>query len=165
MSSANPVPETTGLITGEDAFETIHSAGAKTLLRDGFQRLRVADGFSHSRRVAFQLSCSRSSPERSCSSHSPAELRWDSLSDAIIRSVEAPAPGPAGDVFREAFGQGEDAGPDRTPGWTALECRRTHALLIAGTTAFGQVERTANHVYGIEADPTPVREVQASRHS
>jgi len=154
MSSANPVPETTGLITGEDAFETIHSAGAKTLLRDGFQRLRVADGFSHSRAMAFQLVLALI-PGTIVLVAVASELRWDSLSDAIIRSVEALAPGPAGDVFREAFGQGEDAGRAGS-GWTALSVAGP-ALLIAGTTAFGQVERTANRIYGIEADRAPVQ--------
>ena len=125
MSSANPVPETTGLITGEDAFETIHSAGAKTLLRDGFQRLRVADGFSHSRAMAFQLVLALI-PGTIVLVALASELRWESLSDAIIRSVEALAPGPAGDVFREAFGQGEDAATTES-GWTALSCRRTRA--------------------------------------
>ncbi len=41
-------------------------------------------------------------------------------------------------------------------GWTALSVAGP-ALLIAGTTAFGQVERTANRIYGIEADRAPVQ--------
>ena len=125
MSSANPVPETTGLITGEDAFETIHAAGAKTLLRDGFQRLRVADGFSHSRAMAFQLVLALI-PGTIVLVALASELRWESLSNAIIRSVEALAPGPAGDVFREAFGQGEDAATTDS-GWTAVTAAASRA--------------------------------------
>lgn len=31
------------------------------------------------------------------------------------------------------------------------------ALVVAGTTAFGQIERTANRIYGIEADRPPAK--------
>lgn len=149
MSSANPVPETTGLIADERAIDSIRSAGAKVLMRDGLQRLRVADGFSHSRAMAFQLVLALI-PGTIVLVAIASELRWESLSNAIIRSVESLAPGPTADVFREAFGQGEDAGSTES-GWTALSVAGP-ALLIAGTTAFGQVERTANRIYGVEAD-------------
>jgi YihY family inner membrane protein len=149
MSSANPVPETTGLIADERAIDSIRAAGAKVLMRDGFQRLRVADGFSHSRAMAFQLVLALI-PGTIVLVAIASELRWESLSNAIIDSVQSLAPGPTADVFREAFGQGEDAGSTES-GWTALSVAGP-ALLIAGTTAFGQVERTANRIYGVEAD-------------
>jgi YihY family inner membrane protein len=149
MSSANPVPETVGLTTGGQAIDAIRSAGASALLRDSFQRLRVADGFSHSRAMAFQLVLALI-PGTIVLVALASELRWESLSNAIIRSVESLAPGPTADVFREAFGQGEDAGSTES-GWTALSVAGP-ALLIAGTTAFGQVERSANRIYGVEAD-------------
>jgi YihY family inner membrane protein len=149
MSSANPVPETTDLMTGERAMDSIRSAGAKTLMLDGLQRLRAADGFSHSRAMAFQLVLALI-PGTIVLVALASQLRWESLSNAIIRTVEALAPGPTADVFREAFGQGEDAGSTES-GWTALSVAGP-ALLIAGTTAFGQVERTANRIYGVEAD-------------
>ena len=149
MSSANPVPETIGLIADERAIDSIRSAGAKVLMRDGFQRLRVADGFSHSRAMAFQLVLALI-PGTIVLVAIASELRWETLSNAIIDSVQSLAPGPTADVFREAFGQGEDAGSTES-GWTALSVAGP-ALLIAGTTAFGQVERTANRIYGVEAD-------------
>jgi YihY family inner membrane protein len=149
VSTANLVPETIDLTADERAIDTIRAAGAKTLLRDGLQRLRVADGFSHSRAMAFQLVLALI-PGTIVLVAIASELRWESLSNAIIRSVESLAPGPTADVFREAFGQGEDAGSTES-GWTALSVAGP-ALLIAGTTAFGQVERTANRIYGVEAD-------------
>ena len=82
----------------------------KALLRDGFQRLRVADGFSHSRAMAFQLVLALHAGTIVLVTVT-SELRWDSLSDAIIRQCSRRSrQGPAGDVFREAFGPGEDAG-------------------------------------------------------
>ena len=41
MSSANYVPETWNL-TGSDAKQTLAGVGSRRLLRDAFQRLRVA---------------------------------------------------------------------------------------------------------------------------
>ena len=52
MSSANDVPEMFGL-DGDDAWETLRSAGRLRLIRDAFKRLRAADGFSHGRSLAF----------------------------------------------------------------------------------------------------------------
>ena len=152
MSTANFVPETIELTADERAIDTVRAAGAKTLLVDGFQRFRAADGFSHSRAMAFQLVLALI-PGTIVLVALASELRWESLSNSIIHSVESLAPGPTADVFREAFGQGEDASSTGS-GWTALLVAGP-ALLIAGTTAFGQVERTANRVYGVEADRPP----------
>jgi hypothetical protein len=48
MSTASRVPETFAL-TGDDAYATLKRARLKSLLSDSFDRLRFADGFSHSR--------------------------------------------------------------------------------------------------------------------
>ena len=154
MSTANLVPETIDLTADERAIDTIRAAGAKTILVDGFRRFRAADGFSHSRAMAFQLVLALI-PGTIVLVAIASELRWESLSNAIIHSVESLAPGPTADVFREAFGQGQDAGSTES-GWTALIVAGP-ALLIAGTTAFGQIERTANRIYGIEADRPSVQ--------
>ena len=52
MSTANLVPETRDL-SGDDAFKTLRRNGRRHLLVDAFKRLRVADGFSHARSLAF----------------------------------------------------------------------------------------------------------------
>ena len=52
MSTANLVPETRDL-TGDDAYKTLRRTGRRRLLVDAFKRLRVADGFSHARSLAF----------------------------------------------------------------------------------------------------------------
>ena len=52
MSTANLVPETRDL-TGDDAYQTLRRNGRRHLLVDAFKRLRVADGFSHARSLAF----------------------------------------------------------------------------------------------------------------
>ena len=52
MSTAHLVPETRDL-SGDDAFETLRRTGRRHLLADAFRRLRVSDGFSHARSLAY----------------------------------------------------------------------------------------------------------------
>ena len=54
VSTATLVPETWEL-TGDDARQTLRHTGRRRLLADAFQRLRVADGFSHARSLAFMI--------------------------------------------------------------------------------------------------------------
>lgn len=148
MSAATTVPETVEM-TGYSAFHTLRRTNVAVLLRDGFARLRVADGFSHSRAMAFQLVLALV-PGTIVLVAIASELRWESLSNAVIHTTESLAPGPTADVFRDAFGQADDAGQGRS-GWPFLTVGGT-ALLIAGTTAFGQFERASNRIYGVEVD-------------
>jgi uncharacterized BrkB/YihY/UPF0761 family membrane protein len=55
MSTASCVRETWNL-TGDDAWRTLAATGRFKLVRDAFIRLRAADGFSHSRSLAFATS-------------------------------------------------------------------------------------------------------------
>jgi len=55
VSTAGRVPETWEL-DGDDARETLKRIGVRRLLRDGFMRLRFADGFSHALSMAFATS-------------------------------------------------------------------------------------------------------------
>ena len=54
MSTATSVPETYEL-EGDDALQTLRNTGWAQLLKDAFLRFRAADGFSHSRALAFQV--------------------------------------------------------------------------------------------------------------
>ena len=54
MSTAAIVPVTKEL-EGDDALETLRETGIRDLFRDAFIRFRYADGFSHSRALAFQM--------------------------------------------------------------------------------------------------------------
>src|SRR5207249_3402989 len=55
MSTATLVPETRDL-SGEDAWTTLGRTGRRRLLADAFLRMRVSDGFSHARSLAFMTS-------------------------------------------------------------------------------------------------------------
>jgi YihY family inner membrane protein len=147
MSTATPVPETVDL-DGDDARDTLRSTPTGQLLRDTVARLRWADGFSHARATAFQVVLTIV-PGMLVLVAVASRLHWESLSSAIIRSIESIAPGESSQVFRDAFDRGSRAGASSD--WAAIAAGSV-ALLLSGTTAFGQVERTANRIYGVEAD-------------
>ncbi len=147
MSTATPVPETVDL-DGDDARHTLRTTATWPLVRDTIDRLRWADGFSHARATAFQVVLTIV-PGMLVLVAVASRLHWESLSSAIIRSIESIAPGEASQVFRDAFDRGSEAGASSD--WAAIAAGSV-ALIVSGTTAFGQVERTANRIYGVEAD-------------
>ena len=56
MSTAATVPVTQGIeLEGDEAVETLREVGLRNLIRRSFMRFRYADGFSHSRALAFQF--------------------------------------------------------------------------------------------------------------
>jgi len=150
MSTATSVPSTFGL-EGDDALATLRETGRRQLALDAFDRFRAADGFSHARALAFQFALTIV----------PALITIIGLATAldqdtftrVVRDVLADlAPGAAGDLITEALQQGS-ASADGTLALTLGGA----ATLVAGTTAFGQLERGANRIYGVERDRPPAR--------
>lgn len=150
MSTARLVPETYEM-TGDDAVDTLRQVGTTAVLKDSVKRLRYADGMSHGRATGFQLVLTLI-PGAIALVALAKHLQWESLSNAIVHTTESVAPGPASDVFRQAFEQGTQNGSPLT----ALAVGGL-AMLISGTTAFGQIERTANRLYGVEQDRPSLR--------
>jgi len=153
MSTATSVPSTVGL-EGDDAVHTLRATGRRRLALDAFDRFRAADGFSHARALAFQLALTII----------PALITVIGLATAldqdtftrVVRDVLADlAPEAAGDLLTAALDQGS-AGAREESGEVALTFGGL-ATLIAGTTAFGQLERGANRIYGVERDRPPLR--------
>ena len=144
MSTANTVPLTHDL-EGDDAAETLRNCGVRHLLRDSFKRFRLADGFSHSRALAFQFVLTLL-PALIAVVGLANELGQEKFSAILSQTFRDLAPGPAGEVLTSAIEQSSDGG-----GGTALFVGLA-AAIIAGTTAMGQIERGANRIYGIERD-------------
>jgi len=152
MSTATSVPVTRDLeLEGDDALETLRATGRRRLAVDAFDRFRAADGFSHARALAFQFALTIV----------PALITIIGLATAldqdtftrVVRDVLADlAPGAAGDLITEALQQGSAS----ADGTLALLLGGA-ATLVAGTTAFGQLERGANRIYGVERDRPPAR--------
>jgi YihY family inner membrane protein len=147
MSTAARVPETLDL-DGDDARAALRAVGRRVLLRDAFLRLRVADGFSHARSLAFVISLVL--VEGIVALVGLASLLGDSgLGRSITRVLDAAAPGPAGEVLTDAVQQAREAGA--TNQYFGLAFGLAGAL-IAGATLMGQMERALNRLYGIELD-------------
>jgi YihY family inner membrane protein len=147
MSTANPVPETYEL-EGDDALRTLRLTGWARLAKDSFQRFRAADGFSHARALAFQITLALL----------PAVIATVGLATAaqasrfrqlVVQTVDRLAPGPAGQLITEAVEQGANSAA--RGGILALVLGALAALASA-TLAMGQIERGANRLYGVEKD-------------
>ena len=152
MSTATLVPETYEL-SGDDARATLHRVGPRTLLADSFQRLRVADGFSHARSLAFMTSLVLVQGVIAVVGLASA-FGGTGVSEVIVNAVQGTVPGPAGQVLTEAVKQAQGAGLSRR--YLALVLG-TIGTLVSATTAMGQLERALNRIYGIEQDRPTVR--------
>jgi YihY family inner membrane protein len=157
VSTAAPVPETYGL-SGDDARETLMHVGRRRLLADAFMRLRAADGFSHARSLG--LLTSLVLIQAVIAFVGLASLvEGGSVSRAVVRMIEAGVPGPAGQTLTRAVRQARDVGQG---GEVIAVVVGLVGAIVTGTTAFGQVERTLNRLYGIERDrPTAVKYARA----
>jgi YihY family inner membrane protein len=147
MSTATKVPETWEL-TGDDARKTLMATGRRRLAKDAFVRLRAADGFSHSRSLAFVTSLVLVQGLIAVAGFATV---FDSLrlSREIIAAIQSAVPGPAGEVLTNAVKHANRVGEHHN--YLPL----LFGLLgtaITGTTAMGQIERGFNRIYGIERD-------------
>ena len=152
MSTATSVPETYEL-EGDDALQTLRNTGWAQLLKDAFLRFRAADGFSHSRALAFQVMLTLL-PFVIAVVGLATALQVDQVRALVTRSVDRLAPGPASQVFTQAIRQG--ARSASAGGIFALLAGAVAALASA-TLAMGQIERGANRLYGIEQDRPTTR--------
>jgi YihY family inner membrane protein len=151
MSTATLVPETYEL-EGDDALETLRRTGTWNLAKDSFQRFRYADGFSHARALAFQVTLSML-PVTIAVVGLATALHADQFRKILGQTVARLAPGPAGDIIVQAFKHGQHAGR----GAIGALLFGLIAGLISATTAMGQVERGANRIYGVERDRPSMR--------
>ena len=153
MSTAAAVPVTHEL-EGDDALETLRETGLRDLLRDAFIRFRFADGFSHSRALAFQMVLSLI-PALIATVGLARVLGQSDFSAVLQDTLREMAPGPASDLLTQAFQQGSTAAT-RESGENALIVGGIVAV-VSAATAMGQIERGSNRIYGVERDRPPLR--------
>jgi YihY family inner membrane protein len=146
VSTASPVPETWKL-TGDDARHTLQSCGRGKLARDAFVRLRVADGFSHARSLAYATALVF--VQATIAVVGLGSALGQGSSDLIVRTFRAALPGPAGELMTQAVVQAHHAGASHR--WAGLAFGLV-GTLITGSTLLGQVERGLNRIYGVEQD-------------
>jgi YihY family inner membrane protein len=149
VTTASAVPATRDELEGDEALETLRSVGRRRLLADSVDRFRAADAFSHSRALAFQFTLTLL-PALIALVGLAAALDQESVTRTIRGTIEALAPGAAGEILTDALRQGRTAASQEN-GETALVAGGV-AALIAGTTAMAQIERGVNRLYGVERD-------------
>jgi YihY family inner membrane protein len=147
VSTATQVPETWEL-TGDDARKTLVETGRRRLAKDAFVRLRAADGFSHSRSLAFVTSLVLVQGLIAVAGFATV---FDSLrlSREIVAAIQSAVPGPAGQVLTNAVKHATKVGEHHNYLPLLLGLLGT---TITGTTAMGQIERGFNRIYGVERD-------------
>jgi YihY family inner membrane protein len=147
MSTATSVPETYEL-EGDDALRTLRLTGWGKLAKDSFQRFRAADGFSHARALAFQVTLALL-PAVIATVGLATSLQASRFRQVVVQTVDRVAPGPAGQLITEAVEQGAKSA---TRGGLAALVLGALAALASATVAMGQIERGANRLYGVERD-------------
>ena len=145
MTTATAVPRTHGELEGDEALETLRQTGRRRLLLDSIARFRAADGFSHSRALAFQFTLTLL-PALIAVVGLAATLGQEDFTRVVRETIEDLAPGAAGEILTDALRHGSTSA-----GETALVAGFL-AAVIAGATAMAQVERGANRIYGVERD-------------
>ncbi len=153
MSTAAYVPTTRDL-EGDDAIETLRGIGLRRLLGDAFMRFRFADGFSHSRALAFQFTLTLL-PALIAVVGFARVLEQEKFSRILTQTLNDIAPGPASELLTQAFEQGASSAATGS-GKTALALGMLVAI-VSAATAMGQIERGANRIYGVERDRPSLR--------
>jgi YihY family inner membrane protein len=150
VTTATAVPVTRDEeLEGDEALETLRRTGRFALLRDAITRFRAADGMSHSRALAFQITLTLL-PAVIAVVGLAVDLEIESFTRVVRDTIRDIAPGAVGEIFTAALEQGTDAANEEAGEWALFG--GAVAATIAGTTAMAQVERGANRIYGTEID-------------
>ena len=157
MVTARVVPVTTEMdgdeLDAEDAWHLARRIGLRQLLIDSLLRFRYADGFSHSRALAFQASLAVV-PFLLALSGLAAGIDHQRPARVIARTIElVSASGGSRDALAAAVLNGQ---ADERTGKIALAVGLFFALLSM-STALAQIDRGTNRIYGITRDRKAVQ--------
>ena len=152
MSTATPVPET-HCLRSEGPWTTLRDHGGWELVKESFIRMRYADGFSHSRALAFQITLAFI-PFLVAIEGFAAVFHKYQFGQIIQQSLRLLTPGAADSVVKTAGAQAAQAGND---GAVPALVLGLVASLVSIATALGQIERGANRIYGVEQDRPGVK--------
>jgi YihY family inner membrane protein len=147
VSTASTVPETYQL-QGDDALHTLRATGWGRLARDALARFIAADGFSHSRAVAFQIALT-ALPGLISAVAMTTILDERPLRRVLEKTLLSLAPEPATGILTKAFHQATGAGGGSGASAFLVGLGVT---LISGTIAMTLLERGANRIYGVQTD-------------
>ena len=156
MSSVRPVPET-GLmsddeLSADDAWPTARHHGLRALLAGAFVRFRYGDGFSHARAFAFQLALA-TVPLIIAGAGLATTIGARSFAEVVARTVVAISPGDSDALVADVVNT-DDEGTERAEVIVVLGLA---TAFLAATSAFAQLERGANRIYGTDRDRPALR--------
>jgi YihY family inner membrane protein len=149
VPTASFVPETHRL-SGDDAASTVARTGRARLLRDAFARFRRADGFSHTRALAYTSVLGLFTTLIALIGLSTL-LDLRTLQHVIGSTLTGLAPGETRSVLVQTLQHAE-----RQSGLTALVLGGASSVAM-GAIGMAQVERSANRMYGLLTDRPVVR--------
>ncbi|MGH3836860.1 MAG: YihY/virulence factor BrkB family protein [Pseudonocardiaceae bacterium] len=160
MSSVRPVPETElmgggGELSADDAWHTVRRYHLGRLLVAAFLRFRYGDGFSHARAFALQLALA-AVPLVIAGAGLASALGAESFAEVVARTVVAISPGSSDELLRQVIIEGGAADEGSERGEVVVILGLGTAFLAA-TSAFAQLERGANRIYGTERDRPSLR--------
>lgn len=157
MSSATYVPETTHVaeeLDMKDARAALRRSGLWPLVRDAYARFRYGDGFSSARALAFQL----------CLAIVPLVIFLQGLTSLLPQGdarrvfaatlVHLSPTGQSASILRQVMSHTSQTA-NGSGGVVALVLGLVTALASLAT-AFAQLERGANRIYGLQRDRTTV---------
>jgi YihY family inner membrane protein len=139
-------------LSADDAWHAARHYGLKHLLAASFVRFRYGDGFSHARAFALQLALA-AVPLVIAGAGLATALGAESLAEVVARTVVAISPGSSDSLLADVLEGGEEAS-ERGEVVALLGLATAFA---AGTSAFAQLERGANRIYGTKRDRPALR--------
>jgi YihY family inner membrane protein len=156
VSSVRVVPETE-LMSGEnlsadDAWHMARQYGLRHLVGTSFVRFRYGDGFSHARAFAMQLALA-AVPLVIAAAGLATAVGGESFAEVLARTVVAVSPGSSDSLLQDVLA-GTDEGSER--GEVVLVLGLITAF-VAAVSAFAQLERGANRIYGTKRDRSALR--------
>jgi YihY family inner membrane protein len=139
-------------LSADDAWHTVRHYGLRHLLAASFLRFRYGDGFSHARAFALQLALA-AVPLVIAGAGLATALGAESFAEVVARTVVAVSPGSSDLLLTEVL-EGTDEGSERGEVVVVLGLATAFA---AATSAFAQLERGANRIYGTKRDRQALR--------
>jgi YihY family inner membrane protein len=147
VSTATVVPETRDL-SGDDAWSTLRHTERRRLVVDAFTRMRVSDGFSHARSLAFMTTLVAIQGVIAVVGLA-AVVGGSGFPGIVAATIRTAVPGPAGQALTAAVAHAHATAAQHHYPAVVLG---TIGTLFTATTAFGQLERAVNRLYGVEQD-------------
>lgn len=147
MSTASYVPPTRGL-DSDDLKTALSRSSFLDFMRDSFLRFRKADGFTFARSLAFQVVFA-SIPGLIMVVAIAVRIGEGRMQTLIRDGITTLAPGPASELFLQAFEQGSEAAGT---GNSLAILVGGFAALSSAVAGMAQLQRGASRIYGIQSD-------------